>query len=285
MLKYFTFLVAAAVTVSSAFGQVSSAPEKTALHSTEVAQPQAAHLPDIQFAPMRRAGVAPRVDNGTASSYNWGGYAVTGTAFTNATGSWKVPTVDCAASPNAWVVFWVGIDGYSSSTVEQTGTLTWCDHKTPVYYAWYEFFPSASVEITSIAISPGDVINADVSYSTSTSEFTTTITDVTTGASFNTSQAVSGAARSSAEWIVEAPTLVTGYSNLGDFGKAYFGDDYTSQTGTNEATDSKTSGVIKAFGSAVEKITQVDATDFTEQTPSALSSDGSSFFTTWIEYN
>jgi hypothetical protein len=285
MLKYFTFLAAVAVTVSSAVGQVSSAPEKSALQSTEAVQPQAVQFPGVQLAPMRRAGVAPKVDNGTASSYNWGGYAVTGKAFTNATASWTVPTVDCAASPNAWVSLWVGIDGYSDSTVEQTGTLTWCDHKTAVYYAWYEFYPSATTIISSITVSPGDVMTAQVSYSSSTTEFTTTLTDVTTGATYSTSQAVSGAERTSAEWIVEAPDLVTGYSNLGAFGKAYFGDDYTSQAGTNEATDSTISGVIKKFGTAVEKITQVDATDFTEQTPSPLSTDGSSFYTAWIEYN
>ncbi len=285
MSKYFTFLAAVAMTVSSAVGQVSSAPEKSALHSAETAQLRTAQFPHIQFAPMRRAGVAPAVDNGTAKSYNWGGYAVTGKAFTNAKASWTVPTVNCAVSPNAWVAMWVGIDGYSDSTVEQTGTLTWCDHKTAVYYAWYEFYPSPLTTISSITASPGDVMTAEVSYSSSTAEFTTTLTDVTTGATYSTSQAVSGADRTSAEWIVEAPDLVTGIANLGDFGKAYFGDDYTSQAGTNEATDSTTSGVIKKFGADVERITQEDATDFTEQTPSALSTDGSSFYTTWVEYN
>lgn len=278
--KHFTFVAAAVVTVSGAFGQISTAPEKSALSPEQLAQVQA-----IQHAPMRRAGVAPKVDNGTATSYNWGGYAVTGTGFTNATGSFTVPTVDCAESPNAALAIWVGIDGYSDSTVEQTGVGVICEHKTAVYYAWYEFYPAASVVISTITVTPGDTFTAEVSYSTSTEEFTTTITDVSTGATYSTSQAVSGADRSSAEWIVEAPAAATGILNLADFGKAYLGDDYTNQTGTNEATDSTKSGVIKKFGSAVEKITQVDWLDYTEQTSSVLSTDGSSFFTTWIEYN
>ena len=139
--------------------------------------------------------------------------------------------------------------------------------------------------LTSVTVTPGDTFYGEISYSTSTSEFTVTITDVTSGATYTTSQADTGADRTSAEWIVEAPAAAPGILNLAAFGKAYLGDDYTSQTGTNEATDSKTSGVIKAFGAAVEKITQIDWLGYTEQTASPVSSDGSSFYTTWIEYD
>jgi Peptidase A4 family len=280
MSKYFTLLAAVALTVSTAFGQLSTAPEKSALNSEQLAQLQA-----FQHAPMRRAGVAPKVDNGTAESYNWGGYAVTGTGFTRATGSWTVPTIECAKSPNAVVAIWVGIDGYSSSTVEQTGVAVICEHTTPIYYAWYEFYPNPMETISSITVTPGDTFSGEVSYSSSTAEFKTTLTDVTTGATYSTSAAVSGAARTSAEWIVEAPEAATGILNLADFGKAYLGEDYTSQTGTNEAADSTTSGVIKKFGSKVEKITQVDWLLYTEQGASPLSTDGSSFYNEWVEYN
>src|SRR5579864_2763406 len=76
--------------------------------------------------PMRRAlGPTPFVSGiNLTNSYNWGGYAVKGTGFTDAKGSWLVPTVNCTKSPNAWVVFWVGIDGAFDGTVEQIGTLT-----------------------------------------------------------------------------------------------------------------------------------------------------------------
>jgi hypothetical protein len=75
-----------------------------------------------------------------------------------------------------------------------------------------------------------------------------------------------------------------GILNLADFGKAYLGDVYTDQAGTNEATDSTVSGVINKFTTSVQRITQVDWLDYTQQQPTALS-DGSSFYTTWIEYN
>jgi hypothetical protein len=283
--KYFAILAAVAVSVSTAFGQVSTGSEKSSLNPGQAVQLQADQLPNLQHGPMRRAGVKPNVSNGTDSSYNWAGYAVTGTDFTSAKGSWTVPTVNCGASPNAVVAIWVGIDGYSSTTVEQTGTSTICEHATPVYYAWYEFYPNASATISSIAVAPGDKITAEVSYSSSTKEFTITLTNVTTGAHYSTSEAVSGAVRSSAEWIVEAPAdSAVGILNLADFGKAYLGDVYTDQAGTNEATDSTVSGVINKFTTSVQRITQVDWLDYTQQQPTALS-DGSSFYTTWIEYN
>jgi hypothetical protein len=74
-------------------------------------------------------------------------------------------------------------------------------------------------------------------------------------------------------------------ANLADFTKASFGDDYTSIKDTNWATDSTVSGPISDFGSTVEKITQVDDTLFIEARPLALSTDGSSFTSTWVEYN
>jgi hypothetical protein len=272
------FLLAVILTATStAFAQVSIASQAPVPDS-----PQARALQAFKSAPMRRAGNLPAAA-GTVSSYNWSGFAVTGTDFTEAKGSWIVPTVTCTKSPNGWAAEWVGIDGYSSSTVEQTGTLTWCDHKTANYYSWYEFYPAGLQTISTLPVSPGDTMSASVTYNGS--KFVVKIEDETTGKSFSISQAVSGAVRSSAEWIAEAPEAVTGVLNLADFTKAEFGTDYTSITGTNSATDSTVSGVIKDFGSAVEAITQVDDTDFVEAHPSALSADGSSFVSNWIEFN
>ncbi len=121
--------------------------------------------------------------------------------------------------------------------------------------------------------------------STSTEEFALTITDETTGAHYTTTGTASGAPRSSAEWIAEAPSYATGIINLSDFGKAYFGDDYTSIAGTNQATDGTTSGVIKKFGANIVTITQVDVFLNVEQKPSSLTKDGSSFGNSWKEYN
>jgi hypothetical protein len=241
--------------------------------------PQAATVTSaFQHGPMKFHRVRP---DATVESENWSGYAVTGSSFTNAKASWTVPTVNCSKTPNSYAAFWVGLDGYSSSTVEQTGTLAYCNGSSAEYYSWYEFYPAGMVEITSVPVSPGNHVYAQVSYSSS--EFTVTLTNETTGKSYSKSSKVSGAKRSSAEWIAEAPccTGSGGILPLADFGTGYFGEDYTDVSGTNYATDSSTSGTIGAFGSDVQEIIMASSSGVDEAVPSALSSDGTSFTVAW----
>lgn len=229
-------------------------------------------------------GVPPRVvDNVTVEeSTNWSGYAVEGSSFTKALGSWTIPSVNCSETPNTYSSFWVGIDGWTSSSVEQTGTDSDCDGSTPSYYAWYEFYPNPSYEITSVPVSPGNHMSASVTYNGS--QFTVTITNESTGKSYSRSARVRSAKRTSAEWIAEAPCCTNsgGILPLADFGTVDFGQDYTGVSGTNDATDSSVSGAIGAFGSNVyESIMVNGSTGADEAVPSSLSSDGTSFTVTW----
>jgi hypothetical protein len=203
---------------------------------------------------------------------------VTGSSFTRAEGSWIVPTVNCSKTPGTYSAFWVGLDGYSSSTVEQTGTDSDCDGDTPSYYAWYEFYPKFSKSI-SLSVSPGNQISAQVSHNGK--EFTITITNDTTGQSYSESSKVTQAKRSSAEWIAEAPSSAL----LSDFSAVSFGEDYNKSSlavGTSNATDSSTSGPISSFGSGTEEITMVTSKGADEAVPTSLTSDGTSFQVTWI---
>lgn len=221
---------------------------------------------------------------GTVCSTNWSGFAVTGPSgsVTDVKGSWIVPSVTCS-SKSTYSSYWVGIDGYSSSTVEQTGTDSDCSSGRAVYYAWYEFYPAASVQISGFTVKPGDTVTAEVSYSTSTGLFTTTIADGSN--TFSTSGSVAGAARSSAEWIVERPALCTvahcKLTSLSKFGTVSLGTDYTSIAGTNFATISGSTGAIGSFGSNVFRITMVNSAGSTLALPSPLSADGTSFTETW----
>jgi len=237
-------------------------------------------LPSRLHGPMRLHGLVP---SGGVSSENWSGYAVEGSSFTYAKGSWHVPQVNCAKTPGTYSSFWVGIDGYSDSTVEQTGTESDCSGGTAQYYAWYEFYPAGSVVISSVPVSPGDKMEATVHYSGG--RFTVSIKDITTGKEFTTSKAVSGAKRTSAEWIAEAPCCTSGGGilPLADFVVANFGEDYNAMApGSNDATDSTiTNAPISAFGSAVEEITMVSSKGVTEATPTALTTDGTSFRVHW----
>ena len=185
----------------------------------------------VRHAPRKIAGLHPDrvIDNVTITeSNNWSGYAVTGDSFTQARGSWTVPAVDCAAVPDSSASFWVGIDGWENNTVEQTGTDSDCDGDKPSYYAWYEFVPAGGVTISSVPVSPGDQVSAEVIYNGA--EFTVTITNETTGKSFTKSHPPGSAKRTSAEWIAE----MNGYE-LSDFGTVSFGGDFTFVGRTNYA--------------------------------------------------
>lgn len=222
--------------------------------------------------------VSPRIRAGATSSLNWSGYAVTGPAgsVTDAKSSWVVPAiVGTCPSTNQYSSFWVGIDGYSSSTVEQTGTDSDCQNGTPTYYAWFEFYPKPAFLINTLTISPGDKISAEVTYQGGV--FTVSITDVTTGQSFSTSARINSAQRSSAEWIAEAPSSSGGILPLANFGAVNFGFDYTVITSTCFATLGGTTGSIASFGSSVQQITMVDSSGTIIAQPSSLSTDGTSF--------
>jgi hypothetical protein len=256
-----------AIAVLPALAQVSSAP--TSQDATK------------QVAARWHAPIQGRVEHGdgTVTSGNWSGYAVTGSDFTKAEASWIVPTVTCS-SETQYAVFWVGLDGYSSSTVEQTGTETVCSGGKPTYSAWYEFCCTEPIiTITTMTVEPGDKMSASIVYTSSKEAFTVKITDERTGQSFTKSKKVPGAARSSAEWIAEAPSSGT-ILPLADFGTVLFGEDSTAITGTCYATDSSTHGPIGAFSTTIEEIT-MEKNSVMEAIPSGLSSDGTSFSVTW----
>ncbi len=256
-----------------AMGQVSSKP---------VAPLTGMELFKLQHAPMKFH--ARRLD-GSVESYNWSGYAVTGIKFTSASGSWIVRAVNCTKTPNSYAVFWVGLDGYADTTVEQIGTLAVCTGTVASYYAWYEFVPNEDIQlISSVTVSPGDKISASVTFDGS-GEFTLKIKDVTTGKPYSKKGKVTGGAkRASAEWIAEAPccTGTGGILPLSDFGTASYGEDYTDVNDTNWASDEKKTGPIGDFATQEKIIMITDSTTPVDKAvPSALSTDGSSFKVTW----
>ena len=171
-------------------------------------------------------------------SSNWSGYAVTASAnsVSNVAGTWTVPSV--STKTNGYSSIWVGIDGYSSSTVEQIGTDSDVVNGKATYYAWYEMYPSASMTINSMTVKPGDSITGSVSYDATGKDFVLTIADTTESETFTKTLAVKNAARSSAEWIVEAPSSGYGILPLANFGTATFTDAYATVNGTTGPIDS-----------------------------------------------
>src|SRR5262249_15762449 len=80
------------------------------------------------------SGVAPAAAGvlHADESTNWSGYAVTGGtgAFTSISASWTEPTGTCT-SGQKFSSFWVGLDGFNSNSVEQTGSEVDCSGRTP----------------------------------------------------------------------------------------------------------------------------------------------------------
>src|SRR5262249_47184520 len=105
---------------------------------------------------------------------------------------------------NTYSSYWVGLDGYNNSTVEQIGTEADCSNGAPRYYAWYEMYPRPSY-FASVTVTPSHVYRASVTAS-GRGNYALTLTDVTVGKSFTTTQKLNRAQGASAEVIVEAPS-------------------------------------------------------------------------------
>jgi len=219
------------------------------------------------------------------TSTNWSGYAVTGAkgSVSDVTASWVVPAIQGACpSTNQFASFWVGIDGYSSNTVEQVGTDSDCQNGKAVYYAWFEFYPHPSINIDSVPVAPGNVVSAEVK-AIGKGSFTVTITNVSTRVSFTGSAKVPSAGQSSAEWIAEAP-YGGGVLPLADFNSVLFGLDSTGQANTCFATIGGATGPIGllAFNPNVDSITMDTKAGVVKAMPSSLSTDGTSFSVAWM---
>ncbi len=162
-------------------------------------QPHAYRYGYVPISPVAHgSGIAP-----LASSSPWGGYAATGSGFSSITGSWTEPAVTCTSRNNLFAP-WVGIDGYGSQTVEQTGVETSCSSGRPVYRAWYEMYPAQPVYLGN-AVSVGDSFTGTVTTTAGSGSYKLTLTDNTKGWTYTTTQRLRGA-NVSAEAIIESPT-------------------------------------------------------------------------------
>jgi hypothetical protein len=214
----------------------------------------------------------PRHRVGKGTSTNWSGYAVDGTAATHVLGSWTATAVTCQPGENSWSSPWVGIDGDTSNTVEQTGTDSDCVNGQPTYYAWYEMYPKQAVTLK-MPVHAGDTFTGEVTYSIATQSFALKLTDSTTGATFTTTQSSKKAQRSSVEWVVEGPSN----GGLSNFGSLPAGG--VTFTATN-ATISSVTGPIGSFSNAAP-ITMVNNAGATRAQPTTTTN-GTSFSVNWV---
>lgn len=203
-------------------------------------------------------------------STNWAGYADTGSSFSKVTGSWTEPSATCSSNQESLAAFWVGIDGFSSNSVEQDGTLIECFHRSAFQFTWWEMFPTNAIQVVGSSLAAGDSITASVVRSGG--NYTLSVTDAQHSAnSFSTTQSCSGCANTSAEWIAEAPSSSSGVLPLAHFST------FTDHNST--VTEGSTSGVISSFTD--DEITMIDNSGAVKGLPGPLNSSGNGFSVTW----
>lgn len=214
------------------------------------------------------------------TSTNWSGYAALKRltnppkhSVSHVQGVWTVPTLT-ATPDNSYSAIWVGIDGYLSGTVEQIGTEQDWTSLGQQNYAWFEMYPGPSYELVGFPVNNGDQIGAEVTFQ-GKSQFQLTIVNYTASVQTTVpSQYTKSkkAKRSSAEWIVEAPSSSNTVLPLANFGTV----DFSECTATIEGT----TGAINSPSWQNDAITMV-ASSIVKATPSSLSPGGQAFTVTW----
>lgn len=225
-------------------------------------------------------GSNPHLKIREGTSLNWSGYAAATNlsnpakdSVTQVSGIWTIPTLT-ATSSSTYSSIWVGIDGFTNTTVEQIGTEQDWISGSQHNYAWFEMYPGPSYEISGFPVNHGNVVAGIVSYAGDNIfeliliNFTEQVFTIVP-TSYTTS---SSGKRSSAEWVVEAPTL-NGVLPLADFGTVAFTD--------CSATISGTTGPINSTHWVNESLTMESASHVVKATPSGLTSGGTAFSVTW----
>jgi Peptidase A4 family len=270
LLYSFTALVPAigllaGTAVAASAGTVSA---RTAATHSAAAQAKAIAVAEIRkltvgYSPTdRQVGVKSPGFKGLSdvTSTNWSGYADTGSSFSNVSAKWTEPGTTCSSRTTSLAAFWVGIDGYSSDSVEQDGTMIECYDRTAYQFTWWEMYPTNDVQVVGETAAAGDAITASVVRSGTS--YKLTVTDAThTADSFSTTQTCSASScvDSSAEWIAEAPTGSSGVEPLSDFG--------TWTASSAAVTEGSTAGSISSFTD--DEITMIDSSGATKALPGA----------------
>ncbi|MBB1157096.1 G1 family glutamic endopeptidase [Amycolatopsis dendrobii] len=246
--------------------------------SAAAAQDQAQAGP---AAPLRGAAT---VTNYT--SRNWAGYFTTNAAhttdFRSVHARWIQPKIVCPAAKDAWVVSWVGMDGWWNDIVEQGGSSARCANGVPQYALWWEMFPHNDIQIAN-PTKPGDLIDATVTYEPVPKKFRIVVKDLTTGQTLVRVQPcypdMGGCPRVNAEAITETPlggNAGDGVFFLPDYGAVRY--DHVSVTDT--------AGHVGTLADAhwdLGHVNQVSpSSGVRKQTALPLGPNGASFTTVWV---
>jgi WD40 repeat protein len=237
----------------------------------------------------------------TSVSSNWAGYVASastraGSRFSSVSGSWTQPRANCSGGAEAYSAVWVGLGGAheNARALEQIGTDADCTRSgSPRYASWYELPPAAPVSLP-LSVHPGDEMSASVTVKGH--DVTLRIRDLSTGARLSRTVRVSSVDVSSAEWIVEAPSVCFSSRFCATLPLTNFGTvDFLSATATAQghtgaindadwsasALELRERGVAGGRGPAAFRNPSAGASR--AATPSPASSSDGSFAVSWQE--
>jgi hypothetical protein len=141
-------------------------------------------------------------------SNNWSGYMEQGGPFTEATGTFSVPSIVPGTPATDLMAEWVGIDGGGGTGQQNLIQAGFNETPEPGTTAgfeiqpWWEILPASETYISSVRIAAGDHVTVVIDQIGGTN-WSITLTDDTNGETFTTDQTYGGPG-TSAEWIVEA---------------------------------------------------------------------------------
>jgi hypothetical protein len=244
----------------------------------------------LAVAALASLGGASAASADTAQSSNWAGYAVhrSGVQFKKVSGTWTQPQATCTPGQATYSAAWVGIGGFDvdSPALEQIGTESDCTVSgRAVSSAWFELVPAASRAVR-LTVKPGDRMRAGVTITGG--EVTLTLTNLTRHRSFTKRLHPAVVDTTSAEWILEAPSVCSSSSScqtlpLADFGSTGFtAAAATSTSGHRGTIDDRRWETTRIRLAATGRAFVSDSsTPAAAAVPSSLSASGSAFTVTY----
>lgn len=182
-------------------------------------------------------------------STNWAGYLTTGSKYTSVAASWIAPSPSATStSVESADGTWIGIGGVTSSDLIQVGTENTISASGVVTTAgFYELLPAGAQSTPSLNVQPGNRMSASITQ-TAPTQWTISMTNLTTGQTFSKSVAYSSSF-SSAEWIQEDPSYQDkSLVLLDNFGTAQFSGATTTADGVTVSASAIGASPITLIG-------------------------------------
>jgi hypothetical protein len=138
-------------------------------------------------------------------SQNWSGYVGSNAYYSGVSALIQTPVARAQRSTRAAVASWVGIGGATSTDLIQAGVEVDTSGPVAAYSAWFETLPQPSRTVA-LPIGPGDWVFVDI-HEVAFDQWQVTIVD---GQQVFQREIPYPSSHSSAEWIVEDPSVSRG---------------------------------------------------------------------------